>query len=188
MPTETTLEKFKDRLFDDLDTIDATSMEKKRILIYRHLFTRKLERPHVTNAELAQELRENFGIVSVGQAYRYIGQIETAVGNIRSSEKAWIRYLVVETLKEAIQLAKFADDIKAMVAAADKLGKYTRLDQEDQEPLPWEEILPRPVEFVNDPAVLGLPEVANPRAVIEQAKKKFMEEEVKDVEYEEVPR
>lgn len=179
-----TIEKFKDRLFDDLDTLDATELEKKQILIYRFLLTLRLEKPYVTNAQLAEFLYENFGITSVGQAYRYIGHVEQLVGNIRSSEKAWIRYLVVETLKEAIQRAKADDDIKAMVAAADKLGKYTRLDQEDQDPMPWEQIKPQPIEFVTDPSVLGIDKIENPRALIEKVKKKYMDEV--EVEYEEV--
>lgn len=176
-----TIEKFKDRLFDDLDTLDATDNEKKLILIYRYLLTQRLERPYVTNAQLAEFLHDCFGITSLGQAYRYIGHVELLVGNIRSSEKAWIRYIVVETLKEAIQLAKSECDIKAMVAAADKLGKYTRLDQEDQDPLPWEEIKPQPIEFITDPSVLGLDKVENPRALIEKVRKKYMDEV--EVEY-----
>ncbi len=63
-----------------------------------------------------------------------------------------------------------------MVAAADKLGKYTRLDKEDQEPLPWEEIKPQPVEFVTDPSVLGIEHVENPRALVEKVRKKYMDE------------
>lgn len=183
MPQQTTLEKFKDCLFDDIETIDATAAEKKRIVIYRHLFTSKLERPYITNAELATSLGDLFGITCVSQAYRYIGHIEVLVGNVRASEKQWIRYMVVEALKEAIRLAKGKDDIKAMVAAADKLGKYTRLDQDDQDPIPWEKIQPLPVEFVNDPSVLDMPEVKNPRAMIERVKKKFLEDEIRDVEY-----
>lgn len=171
-----TIEKFKDRLFDDLDKLDATEKEKKQILIYRYLLTLRLEKPYVTNAQLAKSLKSHFDVSSVGQAYRYIGHVELLVGNIRSSEKAWIRYTVVETLKEAIQRAKAADDIKAMVAAADKLGKYTRLDKEDQEPLPWEEIKPQPVEFVTDPSVLGIEHVENPRALVEKVRKKYMDE------------
>ena len=176
-----TIEKFKDRLFDDLDTLEATDNEKKQILIYRYLLTQRLEKPYVTNAQLAEFLRNNFGITSVGQAYRYIGHVELLVGNIRTSEKAWNRYLVVETLKDVIQRATIEGDFKAMVAAADKLGKYTRLDQEDQDPLPWDELKPQPIEFVTDPSVLGLDKVENPRALIEKVRKKYMDEV--EVEY-----
>lgn len=187
MPTESTLEKFKDRLFDDLDSIDCTPAERRRLKIYRFLFTSKLEKPYVTNAELAENLAEYFGVTSTGQAYRYISHIELLVGNVRASEKQWIRYLVVEALKEAIKLAKAKDDIKAMVSAADKLGKYTRLDQEDPEPIEWD-IKPQAVEFINDPTILNLPKVSNPKEVVEKAKKRYMEAEATDIEYMEVKR
>ena len=44
------------------------------------------------------------------------------LGKVRTSEKQWIRYLVTETLKEAIDKARRKGDLKNMVAAADKLA------------------------------------------------------------------
>lgn len=187
MPKPSTIDKFRDHLFDDLDEMSLTALERKQLTRYRAIFVLKLENPHLSNAKVAKFLNRKFGIKSVAQAYRDIAATEIMLGNVRSSEKQWIRYLVVETLKDAITLAKNKGDLKNMVAAADKLGKYTRLDQEDQEPIPYEDIVPAPIEYLNDPKILGMPEPKEgARAYIEKIKRRYID--TQDVEYEELKR
>lgn len=186
MPRESTLEIYRDRLFDDLDRMDdLTPTVRTQILRYRAIFSLKLQKPHISNADVADMLKAEFGVTSISQAYRDISAVERLLGSVRTSEKAFIRYMVTETLKEAIGAARAAGDLKNMVAAAAALGKYSRLDQEDQEPLPYEEIVPRPVEYTNDPQVLGIPiPKEGVKAFVDRIKKKHIE--AVDVEYEEV--
>lgn len=185
MPKQSTLEKYQDKLFADFETLEATALEQQQILRYRRIFTARLASPWQPNRELVEMLHEEFGI-SPAQAYRDIAQMEVLLGKIRNAEKSWMRYTVIETCKEAIELARMKNNMKTMVAAAATLGKYCRLDQEDAQPLPYEDIVPQPVEFVNDPQLLGLPKVDNPRAVVERAKKKYLG--AMEVEYQEVER
>ena len=185
MPKPSTIDKFRDHLFDDIDTLSLTPMERDQLLRYRAIFTLKLENPHVSNRVVADFLKDNFGITSVAQAYRDISAMEMMLGAVRSSEKQWIRYLVVEKLKDALAMAEKKGKIKEMIMAADKLAKYTRLDQEDQEPIPWEEIVPAPVEYLNDPKLLGLPEPPEgARAFVEKIKRKYID--LPEAEYEEL--
>lgn len=184
MAKPATIDKFREQLWDDIDTIDCTPCERQQLLRYRGIFTQKLDNPAISNKNLAKYLETEHGIKSLAQAYRDIAQADVLLGSVRSSEKAWIRYLVVEKLKEAIDKADTDGDLFNMISAIDKLAKYSRLDKEDQEALPYDEIVPRPIEFVNDPSVLGLPKVENPKAVIERVKRKY--NIIADVEYEEV--
>lgn len=185
MPKPNTLDKYQDTLFSDLETLGATALEQQQILRYRRIFTERLASPSQPNKVLVDMLQEEF-CISAAQAYRDIAQMEVLLGKIRNAEKSWMRYTVIETCKEAIELARLNEDVKTMVAAAATLGKYCRLDQEDAQPLPYEDIVPQPVEFVNDPQLLGLPKVDNPRAVVERAKKKYLG--AMEVEYQEVER
>ena len=185
MPKPSTIEKFRDHLFDDADTLVLTDQERDQLMRYRAIFTLKLEKPHITNREVAEFLKNSFGITSIAQAYRDISTTEMMLGKIRSSEKQWIRYLVVEKLKDALALAEEKGKLKEMIMAADKLAKYTRLDQEEQDPIPWEEIIPAPVEYLNDPKILGLPEPREgARAFVEKIKRKYID--LPETEYEEV--
>lgn len=186
MPRESTLEVYRARLFDDLEELgDLTPTQRAQIMRYRAIFTLKLERPSITNTELADMLKTAHGIKSVSQAYRDIADVERLLGDIRSSEKQFIRYLVNESLKEALNTARTEGNIKEMIKAAAALGKYNRLDQEDQDPLPFDEIVPRAVEFANDPKILGIPEPpGGARAFVDKIKKRYIE--VQDAEYEDV--
>ena len=187
MSKPSTLDKFRDRLFDDIDRLELTDRERSQLMRYRAIFVLKLENPHITNANVVKFLNKKFGIRSIAEAYRDIAATETMLGKVRTSEKQWIRYLVTETLKEAIDKARRKGDLKNMVAAADKLGKYSRLDQEDPQPLPYEDIVPSPIEYLNDPSILGLPTPKEgARAYIERIKRKYVD--VQDVEYEDVKR
>lgn len=182
MPKPSLLDKYHDHLWDDLDTLDLTNSQRDQLMRFRIVFMRKLENPTVTNTYLADSLVGLYKI-SRAQAYRDIAQCEVLIAPIRTAEKSYLRYLVVETQKEAINIARENKDPDAMSRASAVIGKYARLDQEEQEPIPWEEIVPQPVEYVNDPTVLGLPEVKNPKEYVEQIKHKYI---VEDVEYEDV--
>ena len=185
MPKPSDLDKFRDYLFDDVDTLPFTPRDKERLLRYRAIFTLKLERPSTSNKDIALMLMTTFHVKSLSRAYQDIASADILLANVRSSEKQWIRYLVVETLKEAINLARDEGDIATMVKAADRLGKYARLDQEDQEPIPYEDIVPAPVEYTSDPEVLGLPAPKEgARQFIERIKRRYIE--VEDVEYKEM--
>ena len=102
MSKPSTLDKFRDRLFDDIDRLELTDRERSELMRYRAIFVLKLENPHITNANVVKFLNKKFGIRSIAQAYRDIAATETMLGKVRTSEKQWIRYLVTETLKEAI--------------------------------------------------------------------------------------
>lgn len=148
-------------------------------------------------------LRSEFDI-SLSQAYRDIASTQTLLGSVPNASKQWIRYMVVEALKDVMAradtiLETFSGDsdgdigallvdndsiIKALevkVKAADKLAKYARLNMEDVDPLPFDEIVPQPIEYCNDPSILTGKVIDDPVAYVERIKKKYI-----DIEFEEV--
>ena len=96
-------------------------------------------------------------------AYQDIQILKILLGDIKNAGKEWHRHRVISMVMEAFEMAKLTQDPKAMIMAADKLGKYTRLDKEDAVTMPWDEIIPLPVEPTNDPT-LSLDAVARPAA------------------------
>lgn len=72
--------------------------------------------------------------------------------------------------------------------AADKLGKYNRLDKEDALEIPWDEIIPISIEPTSDPTVLkGVKPLKNKEEEIEKMYKKYKGEiEIEYTDYEEV--
>lgn len=157
MSRKSNLDKFRDVLFSDLAESDhLLPVEREQLKRYRAAFHLSLENPSMPDTKLRDFLMNEFAI-SESQAYRDIANIRILLGNIKNTGKEWVRYLVNETLKEAIELAKGAGTkkLKELVAAAGMLGKYNRLDKEDALEIPWDEILPMDIEPTTDPTVLS---------------------------------
>jgi len=189
MSRKNNLDKFRDVLFSDVkENEHLTPVEIEQLKRYRACFSLSLENPSTPDKELRDYLMNEFGI-SESQAYRDIGNIRILLGNIRNAGKEWVRYLVNETLKEAIETAKKGGPkrLKELIMAADKLGKYNRLDKEDALEIPWDEILPIPIEPTTDPTVLKVKPLENKEAEIERLYKKYRGEiEIEYIDYEEV--
>lgn len=169
------MDKYHDVLFKDFDELEhLTPAEQGQLKRYRTAFTASLENPTLADTELRDLLMNTFGI-SQTQAYIDIQNVRILLGNVRNAGKEWIRYLVNETLKEAIETARTAGPkrLKELIMAADKLGKYNRLDKEDGQALPWEEILPQTIEPTTDPTVLKIKPLENKEEEIRKMYQKY---------------
>jgi len=71
-------------------------------------------------------------------------------------------------LDRAYEIAERRQDAKAIILAADRLGKYTQLDKEDTLKIPYDEIVPQNWEISDDVTILGL----NPIEDLEAKQKK----------------
>lgn len=157
MSRKSNLDKFRDVLFSDIsEDKSLLPVERDQLKRYRAAFHLSLENPSMPDTKLRDFLMNEFAI-SESQAYRDIANIRILLGNVKNTGKEWIRYIVNETLKQAIDKAKSGKrwNLKELINAADKLGKYNRLDKEDALEIPWDEILPQDVEPTTDPTVLS---------------------------------
>ena len=178
------LDKFQDILFRNFEEAVLTEDEKRIIHRLRSAFTLSLENPTLPDVQLRDYLMNQYGI-SQAQAYKDIADMRLVLGSVKNAEKEWVRYMVNETLKKCIEDAKNlgAKGLKLMIMAADKLGKYNRLDRDDAVEMPWEEIIPQSIEPTNDPTVLGVKPLENKEESIRKMYEKYRDE-IEDVEYE----
>lgn len=190
MARNSTIDKFRGVIFDDCDEMALTDAERSQLLHIRAVYTLQLSRPTVDNKDIIKMLGSQFGIKNLSQAYRIIAQTHLLLGSVPNASKQWIRYMVVEALKNVIEHADrmIADSIdesvivKALDAktkAADKLAKYACLNVVEPDAIPYDDIVDMKTEFVTDPSVKGL-KVADPYGMVERLKKKY-------TDYTEVP-
>jgi hypothetical protein len=105
---------------------------------------------------------------------------------MQNSAKEWVRYLVNETLKEAIDKCRTAQKWKEVIMAAATLAKYNMLDKETTERLPWEEIKPQDIEPTTDPTgIIRVKKLENKEAVIQKLKDKYLND-IEDIGYEDI--
>ena len=117
-------------------------------------FTKLLDDPDIPEKCLRNLLKSEFG-VSIATAYRDLSMVKSLFGNYKKTSREYHRHRVISMIENAYEQAKKENDYTAMILAADKLGKYTKLDQNETEDVPWEELLPPSFEPTSDITVLG---------------------------------
>ena len=75
-----------------------------------------------------------------------------------------------------------------MERAASAYAKYNRVDLEDEQAVPWEQLLPQPFTATDDPSVLGIKPIPNLQEKIDALLEKYRAEtiDIDDVDFEEV--
>lgn len=132
--------------------LSADEMDiKKRV---ETLFTKLLDDPDIPEKQLRNVDKMEFN-VSIATAYRDLSLVKSLFGNFKKTSREYYRHRVISMIEQSYELAKNKDDYTSMILAADKLGKYTKLDQNETEEIPWEELLPPSFEPTNDIEVLG---------------------------------
>jgi hypothetical protein len=189
MSRKNNLDKFQQVMFaDKVDINFLTPVEQMQVIRYRFAFTQCLDNPSIADTVLRDQLIHEFGI-SQSQAYRDIANIKIILPNIKAAGKEWIRYIVTEELKEAIRECKAAGDdlMKERIMAIDKLGKYNKLDQDEGEEFPWDDIIPIPIDPTNDISVLGVVPMENPDEEIAKLYEKYKGDiDIEDIDYQDL--
>ncbi|KAF0200619.1 MAG: hypothetical protein FD170_3368 [Bacteroidetes bacterium] len=187
MSRKKNLDKFQELMFRDMNEITGlTPVEVQQLRRYRFAFTMLLDNPSLPDNLLKDHLIAEYDI-SESQAYRDLSNMKVILPNIKNAGKEWIRYIVNEELKEAIGEAKTSNKLKERILAVAALAKYNRLDQLDEEEMPWDEIIPVPIEPTNDPTVLGVKPLENRDEEVKRLIDKYRGEiEIEDIEYQDL--
>lgn len=136
------------------------------------MFAKLLDDPTISEKSLRNFIVQEFG-VNERTTYRDLALVKSLFGNFKKTSKEYYRHRVISVLEWAIEEAKNKKDYFGVIAAADKIGKYTRLDQNDIDEVPWEEIIPPSFEPTNDIEVLGFKRDPNIKDRIKKLMKKF---------------
>jgi len=153
---------------------------------YKSAFLFWLEKPELSDKQIVNYLIQNFDIKK-GAAYLDVVNIKQIFGDIKNASKEWHRHTVIEMCKKVYAAAMARKDYKAAVAAADKIGKYTKLDKEEADAFPWDDIIPPSWEPSNDPQLLGIKmDPSQEKKLRDKVAKKYFSD-VTDIPFEEIP-
>lgn len=189
------LELIQESLFDSNRKKELTPKQQEQLTRYQSAFVMWLDKPLMKDSEIRDYLVNNFEI-SNRQAYYDIKNLKYLIGNVKEGSKEYYRHLANEILQDArteIDNAKDKFELekaKAKVKVARAMVDVNRLNQNDPEPMPWDELMPQSFEPTTDPTTIGLKDM--PRKEL-KAKIKKMEEQyageidIQDIEYEEIP-
>lgn len=126
---------FRDRvyecLFEGRDESSFTPQEQRHVQRLRALFTYWLDKPSAPRSVLVEWMINEFG-VEKSKAYADISLVEGLLGNVRNASRQWARYVVAQTLLEAIERAREANRPDGMIRGAEALIRAFSLDKADE--------------------------------------------------------
>jgi hypothetical protein len=156
MTKPTTLDKIQEALLSPPHkTVKLDKREQAIRERYEKAFSFWQQNPHLPDKKIVNFLVNQCG-VSRSLAYLDLRNIKYLLGCVRTLSKEWYRHMVIEMCRSAYIMAKTRKDPKGMALAADKIGKYLKLDKDEEEPLPWDQLIPPNFEPDADVAILGI--------------------------------
>jgi len=129
--------------------------------------------PHYSDRQIVRFLINECGI-SRSLAYKDLRYIKMLLGCVKTASKEWYRHMVIEMARAAFVMAKSKQDPKGMALAADKIGKYAKLDKDEPEQLPWDQLIPPEFEPSPDVTILGLDSTPNMEQKRKRLRSKYM--------------
>lgn len=119
--------------------------------------------------------------------YADLAIIKQLLPALQSSSREWHRWKANQMLLETYEQAKRRHDTKTMERAAASYAKFNRVDLEDEQVIPYEDIVVQPFTATSDPTVLGIKPIENLDEVVKSLIAKYRQEtlDIEDVEFEE---
>ena len=132
--------------------------EKVRLDRLRDLYAHILEHPLATRVQLRDYLLHRYEDIGRAMAYQDIALVTAVFGNVQLADKELRRFQANELLSKASAAAMAGDEKRAnsLIKVAMAISKINRLDENEGEQVPWDEIEPKDYSFTIDPSVIGI--------------------------------
>ena len=169
MSKKHTLDKLHEAMFEGKKD-SLTEREQSMLERYTDTFTRWLDKPHLDDTQIRNYLKDTYG-VSTAQAYRDITNVKVLLGNVSNAARKFQQYKVNTLLDRAAEAALDGDHAKAksLTGVAKAYAYANRLNLPEAEEIPFDKIIPLPVNITDDPRAAGF----EPPKNIEEIKRKL---------------
>lgn len=157
----------------------------ERIMRLRAMYNYWLDNPSMKDRQLCEEIMARFG-VSQSSAYSDINILHQLLPLISQQSRGFHLARANNMILETYEMAKKAEDVAAMARAVATYSKNNRVDLEDEQSLPYEDIVPQPYVPSSDPSLLGIKPIPDLYNHISRLTKELSGTypDIEDVEYE----
>lgn len=158
-----------------------------KVLRVREMYNWFIANPDGTDREFVAEVCQRHGIHRT-TAYSDLAVVKSLLPMLGSASRDFHRWRTNEMLMNTYKMAEKRKDTKTMERAATAYGKLNRVDLEDEQAIPLDQILVQPFMATDDPRVLGIEPIPNLADKISAMIEKYRREtiDIEDVEFEEV--
>ena len=156
------------------------------VLRLREMYNWYLSNPDAHDRQFIDECRSRYQL-SKSQSYEDLALIKRLLPALSTASRDFHRWKANEMLLETYRMAKARKDTKTMEKAASSYAKYNRVDLEDEQAVPYDDIMVQPFTATSDPTVLGLVPIPNLQKRIDALLKELSGEsrDIEDITYEE---
>lgn len=157
-----------------------------KVLRVREMYNWFIANPDGTDREFVAEVCQRHGIHRT-TAYSDLAVVKSLLPMLGSASRDFHRWRTNEMLIATYKMAEKRKDSKTMERAATAYGKLNRVDLEDEQAIPLDQILVQPFTATDDPRVLGIEPIPNIQSKIDSMIEKYRKEtiDIEDVEFEE---
>jgi hypothetical protein len=158
----------------------------ERVQRIRAMYLWLIANPEATDSQFVQELQGRYNLSHV-TAYADLAIIKSLLPNIAAAARDFHRWRYNEMILSTYQMAKKRKDTKTMERAATSYAKYNSIQLEEEQQIPFEEIVVQPFTATSDPTVLGIKPIPNLQAKINAMIEKYRREtiDIEEISFEE---
>ena len=159
------------------DSVQMSAAQQIHYDRLRDAYTHWLSNPLLSDNRMRDYLMATHQ-VSTSQAYRDITLIKMLFGSVQASNKEQMRYKANYLYDAAAAAAMAGNDAKAksLTKIADGIVRNNRLEEQEGEDYPWEEIVPADISLTVDPSVIGIEPIPNVREKAAKLLKAYTED------------
>lgn len=169
------IQKTQEFLFADIEEMKTARIPvpmQERILRLRAMYTYWVGKPSLADKAVVDELVKRFH-VSLRTAYDDVRLIKICLGNLNQMTQDYYRWLFLQRCEEGFQMAREKQDAGSFARVLASLGKYTRLDRDEDKTPDYSQIVPQQFEISADPEVAGFKRIPDLDKKIEKMLAKF---------------
>lgn len=159
------------------DSIVLSAPQQAHFERLHDAYTHWLSNPLLSDNRMRDYMMAMHGI-STNQAYRDLALIKLLFGSVALANKEQMRYKANYLYDAAAAAALAGNDkkAKALTKIADGIVKNNRLEDNEGEGLPWEDIVPVDMSLTMDPTVIGITPEKNIKAKAAKLLKQYIED------------
>ena len=159
------------------DSIVLSAPQQAHFERLHDAYTHWLSNPLLSDNRMRDYMMAMHGI-STNQAYRDLALIKLLFGSVALANKEQMRYKANYLYDAAAAAALAGNDkkSKALTKIADGIVKNNRLEDNEGEGLPWEDIVPVDMSLTVDPTVIGIIPEKNIKAKAAKLLKQYTED------------
>ena len=179
-----TIERTQRFLFaseEEMNEANLSANQQTRLLRLRDMYLYWLRHPSYSDKAIVSQLVMQYQI-SLSMAYEDVRLLKICLGNLGQVTRQWCQYVFMQRCEEGFAMARASGDANAFAKVLSALGKFTRLDHDEDIGPDYSQIIPQQFELTSDPTEAGFQRIPNVNEKVRVLFARY-KKEIEDAEY-----